>query len=159
LKATQPGVSVRALFAKYKIESARNYILRSRVGLNKIRAAGSCVLPGHGDPMCGNGGGSVKSDDGEALPTNKIEYFSWYAYSDEPASPGKAYTNLAMDRNLTFLKQVWEQKGVLGMLLLQESQWAGAPHDTGGRVDPQNFIFGKGGLARGSAGRGAKGCF
>lgn len=55
LQATAPGVSVRALFAKYKIESARNYILRSRIGLNKIRAAGSCVLPGHGDPLCGGG--------------------------------------------------------------------------------------------------------
>jgi hypothetical protein len=81
LKATQPGVSVRALFAKYKIESARNYILRSRVGLNKIRAAGSCVLPGHGDPMCGGGGGGVKSDDGEARLTFEP---TWSSLSTRP---------------------------------------------------------------------------
>ena len=65
LQATASDVSVRALFAKYKIESARNYILRSRMGLNKIRAAGSCVLPGHGDPLCGGGSdiAGVKTDD------------------------------------------------------------------------------------------------
>ena len=55
LQATDPSVSVRDLFAKYKVESARNYILRSRIGLNQIRAAGSCVSPGHGDPLCGGG--------------------------------------------------------------------------------------------------------
>jgi len=55
LQATDPSVSVRDLFAKYKVESARNYILRSRIGLNQIRAAGSCVTPGHGDPLCGGG--------------------------------------------------------------------------------------------------------
>ena len=32
LQATDPSVSVRALLGKYKIESARNYILRSRIG-------------------------------------------------------------------------------------------------------------------------------
>ena len=32
LQATDPSVSVRALLGKYNIESARNYILRSRIG-------------------------------------------------------------------------------------------------------------------------------
>lgn len=52
LRSTTPGVSVRQLFARYKIESARNYILRSRIGLNRIRAGGGCVSPGTNDPHC-----------------------------------------------------------------------------------------------------------
>jgi len=52
IRSTSVGVSVRQLFAKYKIETARNYILRSRIGLNRIRAQGGCVSPGTDDPLC-----------------------------------------------------------------------------------------------------------
>ena len=68
---------------------------------------------------------------------NKISYFSWYSYTGcdegrlpEPgcqrnmsASPGKAYRNLAMDGDLTFLRRNHDQFSVPGMLLLQNSEW------------------------------------
>ena len=84
---------------------------------------------------------ALKSDDGTGFyaldnNSNNVAYFSWYSYSlrdmhgrvqraaKEPsASPGKTCTNLAMDGNLTFLRQSYEQLGVPGMMLLQESKW------------------------------------
>ena len=52
---------------------------------------------------------------------NKIAHFSWYAYGAD--LPGKAYTNLAMNGNLTFLRGRYEELGVPGMLLLVQSKW------------------------------------
>ena len=77
---------------------------------------------------------SLKTDDATSAPhgqggstnsSNSLVYFSWYSYTGpEPsASPGKAYTNLAMNGNLTFLQRSHEELGVPGMLLLQESRW------------------------------------
>ena len=43
----------RELFRKCEVETARDYVLRSRIGLNRIRAEGRCVEPGDGDPLCG----------------------------------------------------------------------------------------------------------
>ena len=54
-------------------------------------------------------------------PTNNITHFSWYAYGSD--LPGKAYTNLAMNGNLTFLQERHEELSVPGMLLLTQSKW------------------------------------
>lgn len=37
LRSTDPAVSVRALLPKYQIETNRQYIHRSRQGLNRLR--------------------------------------------------------------------------------------------------------------------------
>ena len=47
LRANRTGVSVRALLRQYGIETAREYKLRSRRGLNSLRSAG---MPVPGDP-------------------------------------------------------------------------------------------------------------
>ena len=56
LQATDPGVSVRELFAQYGITHARDYFLRARQALNTIRATGRCVeeTPAmvSNDPLC-----------------------------------------------------------------------------------------------------------
>ena len=75
---------------------------------------------------------------------NSITHFSWYAYGED--LPGKAYTNLAMNGNLTFLRRRYEEQGTPGMLLLVQSKWGvdglqnrGAPW-----IHVSNPVFGYG---------------
>jgi hypothetical protein len=94
----------------------------------------------HSLPLPHEPGGSKSSS--TTATNNSVAYFSWYSFTGpEPsASPGRAYTNLAMNGNLTFLQRSYEQLGVPGMLLLQESRWGRSGH--GGVV---HGVFGEGG--------------
>ena len=55
-----------------------------------------------------------------ATKSNNIAHFSWYS---DQQRPGKAYTNLATYGNLSLLKSTYEESGVPGMLMLQQSRW------------------------------------
>lgn len=57
----------------------------------------------------------------------QVQYMSWYSYAGVvAASPGQRYANLAMNSDIGFLKQSYQQLNVSGMLVLQHSQWGAA---------------------------------
>jgi hypothetical protein len=62
-----------------------------------------------------------------AVAVQQVQYLSWYSYAGVvAASPGRQHANLAMNSDLGFLNQSYQQLNVSGMLVLQHSKWDAA---------------------------------